>query len=306
MDLILHHFDASPFAEKARLIMGLKKLAWRAVEIPMVPPKRDLTALTGGYRKTPVLQIGAEIYCDTRRIARELETRFPTPTLFPGGNTGMAMALGAWSDTRFFEPGAGLSMGTNDQIPEAILKDRFAFFNFMDFTTLPDALPHLFGQLVAQAELVEEQLADGRAFLFGDAPGWADINAYFPVWMCRGNIARCAEYFAPYTRMAAWEARMAALGHGKRTDIDAAEALTIARATPAAPGAGVAPGEPLDLRAGDAVSVEPDDYGRVPVHGRLITLNRREIAINRDDDRAGNVNVHFPRAGYRVRRGSEP
>lgn len=302
MDLILHHFDASPFAEKVRLIMGLKGLSWCSVQIPMVPPKPDLMSLTGGYRKTPVLQIGAEIYCDTRRIARELEARHPAPTLFPAGNTGMALALGAWSDTRFFEPGAGLSMGVNDQIPEAILNDRFAFFNFMDFAQLPAEIPHLFGQLLAQAELVEEQLADGRAFLFGDAPGWADINAYFSVWMCRGNIAAVADYFAPYTRMAAWEARIMALGHGTHTDMDAADALARARTTPAVPGTGVAPGEPLQLKAGDVVFVAPDDYGRVPVHGRLITLNRREIAINRDDDRAGNVNVHFPRAGYRVQR----
>ena len=48
----------------------------------------DLVVLTGGYSKTPVLQIGADIYCDTKRIADELETRFPQPTLYPDGATG--------------------------------------------------------------------------------------------------------------------------------------------------------------------------------------------------------------------------
>ncbi len=302
MDLILHHFDISPFAEKIRLIMGLKKLSWRSVQIPFVMPKPDLTALTGGYRKTPVLQIGAEIYCDTHRMARELERRFPTPTLFPSGNSGMAMALGHWSDTRFFEPGAGLAMGVNTNIPEPILKDRKAFFNFMNFDTLAEQVPHLYGQLVAQAELVEEQLSDGRKFMFGDQPGWADINAWFPVWMSRANVAPVAEYFAPYKKMALWEARMVAIGHGTRAEMEATDALAIARDTPAAPGSGVAAGEPLSLAADDSVVVEPDDYGRVPVSGKLITLNRHEISINRSDDHAGNVNVHFPRAGYRVQR----
>jgi glutathione S-transferase len=87
-DLILHHFDASPFAEKIRLVFGFKGLAWRSVQIPMVMPKPDLTALTGGYRKTPVLQIGADIYCDTRRIALALARRFGQPPQFPGGNHG--------------------------------------------------------------------------------------------------------------------------------------------------------------------------------------------------------------------------
>ncbi|MEI6459953.1 MAG: glutathione S-transferase N-terminal domain-containing protein, partial [Pseudomonadota bacterium] len=95
-DLILHHFDLSPFAEKVRLMLGLKQLSWRSVEIPMVMPKPDLVALTGGYRKTPVLQIGADVYCDTRLIARELERRYPSPSLFPHGGGALVEALSAW------------------------------------------------------------------------------------------------------------------------------------------------------------------------------------------------------------------
>ena len=72
-ELILHHYPQSPFAEKARLMLGFKGLSWRSVHIPPMSPKPDLTALTGGYRKTPVLQVGADIYCDTALIARRLE-----------------------------------------------------------------------------------------------------------------------------------------------------------------------------------------------------------------------------------------
>ena len=70
--LILHHFNASPFSEKIRLVMGLKGLNWVSVVIPSIMPKPDLTPLTGGYRRTPVLQIGADIYCDTQLILREI------------------------------------------------------------------------------------------------------------------------------------------------------------------------------------------------------------------------------------------
>ena len=83
-DLILHHFDWSPYGEKVRVLLGIKGLAWRSVQIPMVMPKPDLTALTGGYRKTPVLQIGADIYCDTSRIARELEQSLPRADVLSG------------------------------------------------------------------------------------------------------------------------------------------------------------------------------------------------------------------------------
>jgi len=299
-DLILHHFDLSPFAEKIRLLMGLKDLAWRSVEIPMIMPKPDLTALTGGYRKTPVLQIGAEVYCDTARIARELERRFPQPSLYGDGNPGMGPALAWWSDSPFFEPGAGLSMGVNADIPEAVLRDRKQFFNFMDFETLPEQLPHLYGQLLAHAVLVDDQLADGREYLFGARPGWGDICAYFVIWMCRNNVPAAATYFEPLAKLNAWADRMSAIGHGRRTEMPPQEALAVARDTQAGPGTGVAAGEPLPLQSGMPVTVTPDDYGKVPVNGRLISLDNRGISINRDDVRAGNVNVHFPRAGYRV------
>lgn len=89
-DIILHHYKISPYSEKVRL--GLKGLAWRSVEIPMIMPKPDLTALTGGYRKTPVLQIGADVYCDSQLIMRELEPRHPIPSFYPAGQ-GTADAL---------------------------------------------------------------------------------------------------------------------------------------------------------------------------------------------------------------------
>lgn len=302
-ELILHHFDLSPFAEKARVMLGSKRLAWRSVQIPLVMPKPDLTALTGGYRKTPVLQIGADVYCDTKLIAVELERRFPEPTLFPGGNRGLALALSAWSDRAFFDPGAGLSMGLNKRgLPTAILEDRKAFFNFMDFDVLEAEIPHLHAQFRAQADLVEQQLADGRPFLLGDAPGLADINAWFPVWMARGNVPTAAAILGPYSRLHAWETRMAAIGHGTRTEMEAAEAHAIARRSVPEPGRGIDPADPLGLAAGDTVVVQPDDYGKVPVTGELVTLQLHEVAVRRSDPRCGTVVVHFPRIGYRVER----
>ena len=86
---ILHHFEASPFSEKIRVIFGFKRIAWQSVLIPRIMPKPDLVPLTGGYRRTPVMQIGADIFCDTQIITREIERRFPEPTLFPGGNGGV-------------------------------------------------------------------------------------------------------------------------------------------------------------------------------------------------------------------------
>ena len=72
-DIILHQYATSPFSEKIRLVLGAKGLTWNAVEIPPILPKPDLLALTGGYRRTPVMQIGADIYCDTALICDVLD-----------------------------------------------------------------------------------------------------------------------------------------------------------------------------------------------------------------------------------------
>lgn len=300
MDCILHHFDISPFAEKVRLAFGLKGLAWHSVQIPVVMPKPDLTALTGGYRKTPVLQIGADIYCDTQRIASELDRRFPDRPLFPHGSKGLCLALANWSDAAFFRPGAGLSMGTNSDLPEAILKDRSEFFSFMDFASLPTELPHLYAQFGAQAQLLESMLADGRDYLLGSQPSWADILAYFPVWMCRGNIRGGDALLAGFPRLLAWEPRVAGFAHGERHELDAEAALAVAREQQSVAEVLVLAEAMSGLAAGMPVAVTPEDYGAVPVAGELVRLTHEDIAIRRTDSRAGEVVVHFPRSGYRV------
>ena len=301
-ELILHHFDWSPFAEKVRLALGLKSLAWSSVQIPMIMPKPELMPLTGGYRKTPTLQVGADVYCDTRLIACELERRFPATPLFPGGNRGLSLALSQWSDTAFFEPGAGLSMGLARDVPAAVVDDRKQFFNFMDFNRLAADVPHMLAQLRANADLLEQQLEDGRDYLFGAAPGWADITSYFPLWMARTFVPSTAALFAAFARTARWEERMRAIGHGQRTDIDGPTALLRARAAQPKPGRGVDPQDPLGFHVGDRVSVAPDDYGKVPVTGELVTLETHEVAVQREDPQVGLVVTHFPRIGYRVER----
>lgn len=298
-ELILHHFDASPFAEKIRVLFAIKKLSWYSVDIPMVMPKPDLTALTGGYRKTPALQIGAEIYVDTACIADELEKRFPEVSIYPDGSQGLCKALAFWSNNSFFQPGAGLSMGVNELVPEEVKTDRFAFFNFMDFSILEEEIPYLYDQFLAHANLVEQQLQDDRQFVLGDAVSWADVNAWFVFWMARANIPTIAEYFEPLLKAQAWEERMGSFGNGDRKEMSPTEAHSIARNTDADVGCGITCIAQA-LAADMEVDVFAEDYGKDRIRGKLITHSLDRISINRDDPVAGNVNVHFPRTGFRV------
>jgi len=125
MNLILHHYDFSNFAEKARLMLGLKGLAWLSVEQPPILPKPKLMPLTGGYRRIPILQEGADLWCDTRLIAQELERRVPSPTLFPEGTRGHGEAIAWWAEHQFMRPTALFVSGINaDHMPKGLHEDR--------------------------------------------------------------------------------------------------------------------------------------------------------------------------------------
>jgi glutathione S-transferase len=293
-DIILHHYPASPFSEKVRVAFGIKQLAWRSVEIPNMMPKPDLMPLTGGYRKTPVMQIGADIYCDTQIILRELERRHPAPSIFPVKN-GLAYAIGFWSDRPFFMASVAVVFGeVGDMIPEAFRQDRAKMSGgTFSVEALKAAAPFARDQWRAHADFVAETLEDGRDFMGGPKPGAADIHAYMNFWWIKAAIPHVAPWLlAEFPKIDAWVARVAALGHGKPNAMDAKEALAIAKAatSDAKPGA----------EAGTKVTVAADDYGRDPVAGEIVFAGAHEIAIRRHDEQAGDVVVHFPRAGFTV------
>jgi glutathione S-transferase len=303
-DLILHHYPGSPFAEKARLMLGYKRLAWHSVHIPVIMPKPDLTALTGGYRRTPVLQIGADVYCDTALIAQVLEARAPEPTLFPAGQP-LAPLLAHWADLTLFwtvipytmQPAglAHLFQGVPPEHLKAFAADRAPFTASLRRQTAADATANLHGYVGA----LEAQLADGRPWLLGADPSIAD----FAVAHCGWYVKRggpVAQLFEALPRFSAWLARVLAIGHGSFTPMSSSDAIALAAATTSHADCAVDLGQGFD--AGQAVTVTPTDYGMDPVAGTLVGLSNDEVVVRRSDDRAGTLHVHFPRAGFQIKK----
>lgn len=304
MSLILHHYDFSNFAEKARLMLGFKRLAWRSVEQPPILPKPNLTPLTGGYRRIPVLQDGADLWCDTRLIARELERRVPSPTLFPERTRGFADTIAWWAEHQFMRPVALFVSGINaDHMPAGLHEDRARLHGLP-----PPSIEAVRKAATRNLHLVRPQIAwladmlqDGRPFLMGGTPCIADFAAYHVVWFFKGRHIDCRQELAPYPRLLAWRDRMAAIGHGQRTDIDPAEALDVARdAEPATP----RPSQPQDgdPQPGEHARVRSADNAKDWVEGEVTFIDAHEIALRREDRQVGRVAVHFPRLGYDWRR----
>ncbi len=299
-ELILHHYWISPYAEKIRLVMGLKGLSWRSVEIPVVAPKPDLTALTGGYRKTPVLQIGADVYCDTDLIARTVDQLHRNPPLFPDDTMAIATMLGAWQQELFwlcvravgvaapvFPPGFVEDRATMMQVPLSMKQ------------VMADVEPQR-EQLRAKLDLLDRHLSR-RRFLLGSQPGLADLSMYHPAWTLK-QVPATAPLLDAFPHVKAWMEHVEAFGHGTFAAMTAEEAIAAARAATPASGQGTDPDEPNGLRVGDLVEVVHESFGNDPVVGLLVASSVHEIAVGRRDERAGEVVVHLPREHYKVRR----
>jgi glutathione S-transferase len=302
--IILHHYPMSPFAEKVRLILGFKNLPWVSVHIPNIMPKPDLTALTGGYRKTPVLQIGADIYCDTALIADVLDERAPNPTLYPSGVTGASRILAQWADSTLFWTAVYFTMqpagvphlfeGTPPEAIKAFGDDRAVFRANMPRIRPADAN----AALPLYLERLEETLGK-QNFFFGTAPSIADFSIYHCMWFVLrgGPVAKILESFPA---LQSWRARVAAFGHGTHEKLDSSAAITIARDATAEESAGNVDSHGLAL--GDRVVAAATDTGVDPIEGTLYGATKTAFSIAREDQRAGCVVVHFPRLGFELRR----
>ena len=295
-DIILHHYDTSPFSEKPRVMLGVKGLTWGAVEQPVIMPKPELTPLTGGYRRIPVMQIGADVYCDSQVILAELEARQPDPPVIRGGD----WAVNLWCDRLFFQTTVAVVFGEmGDAVPEAFKKDREALSGRpFDVAAMKAAAGPMRGQWRAHAAFIERGL-QGADFLGGSTPSLADIAAYMNIWWLR-RAARdaCEALLDGLPQTQAWRARIKDIGHGARIEMSGADALAIAKA--ASPGAPPAhdPAAAEGLAPGAAVTVRADDYGRDPIAGALVAATAERVVIAREDPAVGVVHVHFPRAGY--------
>jgi glutathione S-transferase len=297
--ILFHHYPSSPFSEKVRVLFGIKRLDWTEVVEPTIMPKPELTALTGGYRRIPVMQIGADIYCDTSVIMAELEERFAEPKLIHAAD----WMINAWADRLLFQAAVTIIFGTlGDRVPAAFIKDREALSgNSFDLKRMNAAVPDAKGQFRAMAAWIERALADGTSWLGGKAPSLADIASYMNIWFYRSALAEdCDALLADMPQLTAWRKRIAAIGHGTHTSISPAEALAVAAAAEPL-SASHLPHDARDaqgLARGSAVRIMANDYGRDPIAGTLLAANRERLVIAREHQSVGRVHVHFPRAGF--------
>ena len=303
IQLILHHYPISPFAEKIRLILGYKKLAWQSVIIPRIMPKPDLTALTGGYRRTPVMQMGADIYCDTALIADVLEKIAPAPSLYPSQVNGASRIVAQWADSQVFSAAmaynfqpAGIAdvfAGLPEEVVQAFVADRAAMRGGAPRMAIGEGTSTYKSQLRRLSDMLTE-----RPYLLGDAPSIADFSAYHPIWFTLERTPSLSGILDATPLLKDWMTRMKAIGHGVHEKMSAEHALEAANhATPSDVTQMPFVNEHgIDL--GSEVTITADNFGLEPTQGTLVAATKTRLILRREDQRTGAVHVHFPRNGF--------
>ena len=295
--LILYHYPASPYAEKVRLLAGYLGVSWQSVEVPIQPPRDKLAILAGGYRRIPVMQCGADIFCDTAVICQEVITRADRD-LAPCNESALALAQRAETDVFFaairqgsqLKTAIGLTMMLGLKGMLAFAKDRASFAQgHGPAAQAPDVARSVFSSFLRDLD----QAVASQFYLGGDAPCLSDFCCYHPIFLAQG-FKSIKESALP-VGVRAWMARMAGFGWGHYRHISSDEAMAAAKAWEPRPLPETSADHP-DVE--QWVTVTPLDTGRVPVTGTLASKSETRIIVARRSEDVGLCHVHFPVSGF--------
>ena len=296
-DLILHHYHLSPFSEKIRAQLGYTDLPWQSVTVREFPPRPELDRLTGGYRKIPVAQVGADVFCDSRIISSEVAALAAKPELAPENCDPEVQDFVARADLEVFLACVLSANGRNllrrmrrEHSWLHVGRLMFDRINMARKAKVKAAGPKQAGRVLEEHLRNLESMLE-RDFLFGDQPNSGDFAAYHGLWFIRD--ASESSRVAGYPEVNAWMDRIAAYGHGRPSPISAKEAQQQARQNQprALP-------ESRNSSSGKEVTIAPSDYGRHGVSGQLVASTDERWILARRDDACGTVHVHFPKQGF--------
>ncbi|KAI8061197.1 hypothetical protein BC940DRAFT_370807 [Gongronella butleri] len=310
--IVLHWYPPSPFANKIAWILNYKQVEYKTVLIKMIEPRPLRRPLDAGYRKTPILQIGNQVFCDTKAIIEELEARFPSPPLFPKTRHGESTTNSSWGLSWYLETSLFLAVPTQfnlDLMPAALLEDRAKFAGKeFDADAFRARQAFLKVELEAQIRQIYKNLPalrnDGSAdwVLGTDTPTGADFSLGM-ITLFLQNIIGPDFVEQKYPALLKHFEKVAEAGKHELTaelpELDAADALTIAKQEQSTVVPLLENGKDL-FKIGQKVTVTPTDSGRAAAIGELVVLTDSRVTIKHQDDRTGVVYTHFPLVNYVV------
>ena len=283
------------------MALGVAGIQWGSVIVPAQPPRPFLDVFLSGYRRIPVLQIGAHFYCDSALAFDALAE--VSDRLKPAGHLSRTNELlRRHAEDRIFF--AVIAAASPISVLRLLAQDLglFGLFRF-----LKDRSDMMKGSTVeklsqrAAARLVKDfvgqlnGLLKQDRFLGGAHAGYLDLCCYHPLWMASVINRETLSALPPLVQ--AWMQRVAALGHGSPMPICQNEIHDKVIADRFQNFVGEVSGP---FEQGSLVSVRPTDYARDSTEGYLVLLDEYQCVIKRNAPSGDAVFLHFPTIGFEV------
>ena len=278
--------------------MGLNSQAWSSVVVPAQPPRRSLDDLVGGYRRIPVLQIGAQFYCDSQLAVEALSSEHSGACVLDADDE----ALRRWAEEEIFF--AVIAAAPPFKVLKYLLGQLglvgIARFVLDRSRMMRDATVTVKASAVAAADIEEyvshlERLLSAGPYLSGSWPGYLDLCCYHPLWMALAVDQGGATSWP--LKVQEWITLMCNLARGASSSASRASIAEAIRSDQVEISGEVS----MPYRYGEAVAVAPLDYARDETIGELLVLNDDRIVIRRRFDTIHPIYLHFPRRGFEIR-----
>lgn len=300
--MILHNYALSPFSEKIRAMLGYADLAWKSAISPAMPPRPIVDPLAGGYRKIPVGQIGADIFCDTRIISSEIAALSNKPTL--------AMENCSPEIAKFVQHVDGplfMAVVANSTPRKAILLMLTNFTPWSAYRFIKDRaemgsrsklkpIRKTEAKAMIKAHLKDmESRLEKTKFIFGETPTIADFSAYHLLWFREKTSSD--KFRKKFPAVCDWIKEIQSFGHGKVHRISKSDVFNEARS--ADPRIVPKAMQQSEL-VGKTIEIAPNDYGLTPVRGVVVGADSLRTILARETEEFGTLHVHFPNSGYEI------
>ena len=274
---------------------GFFEKEWYSLRVKSSPPRLVIDKLVNGYRKIPIAQEDADIYCDSKLISREF---FNSLSLIPDSKED--------KQSEVFENDI-FKACLNSISPVKLLSAFFRLLDFSEFLkTTKDRLgaakefndyrmhksEALFAWSTHLKELNRQLESD---FILGKNPSYLDFCAYHLIWfhikITNENLSDELELLIK------WYERMEAFGHGSYEEVTEEFAFQEAKRS-----------MPKEIRAdqehskyiGKEVFISPSDYMKNKTKGMLVGATDYSWILSRDNSEYGLVHIHFPKRGFEL------
>ncbi len=101
--IILYQLEISPFCDKIRRVLHLKKVPFRVVDVPLLETATKYRRVNP-IGKVPCIDDGGRVVADSTEIARYLDEKYPSPPLYPASPRDRALChvLEDWADESLY------------------------------------------------------------------------------------------------------------------------------------------------------------------------------------------------------------